>query len=443
MSARARSAAAVVVAMGALGMTGLGLSLAGLQEVPFPHSEHQGLFPLCTGCHEGIPSGDIADWYPEPGSCDGCHDGVERARVLWDVPEDRIDNVRFEHGSHAEALEDEGDPEQECASCHIPEGSGRMFVSDSIQLETCWSCHQHETDDHFDVDQACESCHVPLAETAFSRERIEAISVPPSHDTELFISEEHGRLVPGRADRCATCHVQERCTSCHVDATLVEIVALPKAPPEMDVPLAVANYPEPASHGDEGWIDAHQTQASPSDCSTCHTTDDCRSCHVGIVPAIVEALPEARVWDFQRDRPKVTSPCSLWACTPRCLPATPGRVRPAMSKRSASRATTARLAAGIMRLISCLVTPRTPSGERLNVRTAIARSNFAGSVTSRPGSRASADSVPGITTVDRSGCFVMVRRLDRGSRAVRAATSRSIVRSATACWVRSGSARTV
>ena len=38
-----------------------------------------------------------------------------------------------------------------------------MSVSDSIQVATCWSCHEHETDEHFRVDQQCESCHVPLA----------------------------------------------------------------------------------------------------------------------------------------------------------------------------------------------------------------------------------------------------------------------------------------
>ena len=72
------------------GMSAAVLSLeapiSAVQEDPFPHAAHQGLFPLCTGCHEGIPSGDEADWYPEPQSCRGCHDGVERDEVVWNAP---------------------------------------------------------------------------------------------------------------------------------------------------------------------------------------------------------------------------------------------------------------------------------------------------------------------------------------------------------------------
>ena len=293
MTGRERFPTAVLVALLAVGLTGLGVSLHGMQEEPFPHADHQGLFPLCTGCHEGIPLGDVADWYPEPDSCERCHDGVERDSVTWDRPGERIDNVAFEHVEHAEALESEGDPEQDCAACHIPEGEGRMFVSDAIQLDSCWGCHEHETDEHYDIDQACETCHIPLAETDFEQARIEAIPVPPNHEDPLFIAEEHGRAVPGRADRCATCHVQERCVACHVDVTLTEIVAVPRAAEGMFVPPQEPEYPEPSSHLDGGWIAAHQVQVEAQrECSTCHTTDDCRTCHVGIVPELVEALPE-------------------------------------------------------------------------------------------------------------------------------------------------------
>ncbi len=201
--------------------------------------------------------------------------------------------MEFEHVEHARALEAEGDPEQACATCHIPTGEGRMFVSDSIQVDTCWSCHEHQTDDHYDLEQECETCHVPLAETAFELARVEAIPVPAAHETALFLSEEHGRAAAGRADRCATCHVRERCISCHVDPTLSEIVAVPLAPGGMDLPAMESEYPEPGSHLDEGWIVAHQVQVGAQrTCSTCHTTDDCRACHVGIVPALVESLPE-------------------------------------------------------------------------------------------------------------------------------------------------------
>jgi hypothetical protein len=53
----------------------------------------------------------------------------------------------------------------------------------------------------------------------------------------------------------------------------------------------VARYPEPASHLDDGWLDAHQQQATVRECSTCHTGDDCMTCHVVSTPDLVAALP--------------------------------------------------------------------------------------------------------------------------------------------------------
>lgn len=261
------------------------------QEGPFPHAEHQGLFPLCAGCHEGIPSGDRGDWYPEPSSCAGCHDGVEREEVAWDGPTERVDNVDFDHPEHARELTAAGDTARVCASCHIPPGGGRMEVADDLQLEACWGCHAHETEDHYDVDASCETCHVPLASTSFDLPRIEALPTPSSHDVDDFVLDVHGSLAPGRTDVCATCHTRERCVSCHVDSGVEEIEALPEAPPGMRLPDAEAEYPEPASHEDAGWLELHQRDAAVGACSTCHTSNDCRVCHVSSVPDLVAALP--------------------------------------------------------------------------------------------------------------------------------------------------------
>ena len=284
------------VAVALAGVFTAGAMLAGppadaLQEDAFPHVEHQGLFPLCTGCHEGIPAGDAAEWYPEPASCAGCHDGVDRDEVSWSGPSSRIDNVEFDHAEHATELESEGDPAQACAECHIASGGGRMEVAAEIQVANCWSCHAHETDDHYDVAAECESCHLPLASTGFVTDRIASLPKPASHESGQFVAEDHGSLASGRSDRCATCHTQERCVSCHVDTELDAIAALPRAPASMDLPPMVAVYPEPASHVDDGWLSAHQVQAEVRECSTCHTTNDCRTCHIANVPDLVSSLP--------------------------------------------------------------------------------------------------------------------------------------------------------
>lgn len=268
----------------------LAVSATGVQEGGFPHERHAGLFPLCAGCHQGIEAGDTPT-YPDPVLCGRCHDGVTVAEVSWQGRSRPRSNVVFDHTEHAASLRGAGDPTQSCEACHSAAPDRRMSVDARAELDTCWSCHAHRTDEHFDVASECETCHVPLVESGFGLARLEALPRPASHDDPLFIAEEHGRAAPGHADRCATCHTADRCAACHVDATILEIAAIPRAPAGMELPAARVVYPPPASHVDEGWLDEHKLQVPVRECSTCHTQDDCRSCHVGVVPGIVEALP--------------------------------------------------------------------------------------------------------------------------------------------------------
>lgn len=264
--------------------------IAAEQESPFPHADHQGLFPLCTGCHAGVPSGDLASWYPDPASCASCHDGVRRPGVAWNGPSSRVDNVSFDHPDHARTLDESGDAAVQCASCHVAPGGGRMDVSADLQVATCWACHAHSTDDHYDPGATCTTCHVPLASTRFDRLRIEALPKPASHEADGFVLEGHGALAPGREGLCATCHTQERCTTCHLDPGLPSIAAMPTAPPEMELPEVTAHYPEPVSHTELDWPAAHADVRAAAECSTCHTADDCRSCHLESEPEIVGRL---------------------------------------------------------------------------------------------------------------------------------------------------------
>ncbi|MDH5588961.1 MAG: cytochrome c3 family protein [Gemmatimonadota bacterium] len=274
----------------------LGVGVAGgvraLQEDRFPHERHQGLFPLCTGCHQGIPASDEADYYPSPEACARCHDGDQEERVEWSPPVAVADNVTFSHAEHARSLEREGDPAQVCEGCHSEPGRGRMSVSEGIQLGQCWSCHEHRSTDH-QVDADCTTCHVPLAESRFTRLQIEDIPVPADHEIPGFLSEEHGRRASTEGARCATCHTQDRCAACHVDADRGEIQAIPAAPAQMELPPAVAHYNEPSSHEDAAWLENHRSAAgtAAAECVTCHTSDDCRACHVAPVPGAVAGLP--------------------------------------------------------------------------------------------------------------------------------------------------------
>ncbi|HSH76128.1 MAG TPA: hypothetical protein VLA09_10635 [Longimicrobiales bacterium] len=272
----------------------MGAAVAGTraeQVSPFPHEDHQGLFPVCTGCHEGVEGGVAETVYPEPASCRNCHDGIREETVTWEGASRAPSNVTFDHMVHAAELREAGDAPQSCESCHSSDPGTRMSVDASEELETCWGCHAHETGDHFAPAASCETCHVPLASTGFGLARIEALPQPASHGSELFLPEEHGPMAQGYADRCSTCHTADRCLVCHVDGTLVEITAIPAAPGTMVLPEREAEYPTPSSHVDDGWLNAHKLQVSVRECSTCHTRDDCRTCHVGIVPTAVEELP--------------------------------------------------------------------------------------------------------------------------------------------------------
>lgn len=288
MTGAQRIGLAVLVPVVSAALAGVGMSVRALQEQPFPHEDHQGLFPLCTGCHEGVPEGDESDYYPQPASCAGCHDGVREEVVTWDGPTDRVGNVTYDHAVHSGEVAAAGDPVQDCASCHIAEGGGRMAVADMVPLEGCWSCHE-AADHHVDAD--CAVCHEPLAETAFDRARIEALPVPADHESAAFLDREHGRLVTEDGARCATCHTQQRCTSCHVDTDRDVIADFPAAPPGMELPPAVAHYNEPSTHLGEQWLTLHGVDASRQECATCHTSEDCTSCHVQPAPTAVASLP--------------------------------------------------------------------------------------------------------------------------------------------------------
>jgi hypothetical protein len=283
-----RQVALTVTGLAILGTAGAAVGASFQESVGFPHERHQGLFPLCTGCHEGIAQGNPADYYPEPSACTQCHDGQQQQTVAWTPPADRVTNLKFEHLTHAMILGQEEDLAQYCAECHIRPGGERMAVESEIQFETCWQCHAG-TDHQNDAE--CVTCHIPLAESGFSRATIESFVPPADHGDPVFLAEQHGLAAGENPQRCATCHTADRCVACHVDAGRPEIEAMAFAPEDMELPPAGARYPVPATHEDEGWLAEHGTQASRDACATCHTQNDCSACHVAPLLEAIETIP--------------------------------------------------------------------------------------------------------------------------------------------------------
>jgi hypothetical protein len=243
----------------------------------FPHREHAGLFPLCIGCHAGIPEGNEAEYYPDPASCLSCHDGERVAPVVWTGPARPITNLRFEHVAHGAHLAAEGQV-LDCSECHTQPGADRMAVERGVP-QRCFGCHTHQAMDHF-VDAECATCHLPLAQTRLPLARMIDFPVPVTHEHAAFLAELHGELAAAEPATCATCHTRDQCASCHVDVPGVPVLAqIPAAPQGMTVPAQRAEYPLPASHREPGWLERHGTAAVTGSCSTCHTRESCTSCH--------------------------------------------------------------------------------------------------------------------------------------------------------------------
>jgi hypothetical protein len=256
----------------------------------FPHDQHAGLFPLCIGCHEGIPTGDVAEFYPDPQVCAGCHDGERERRVEWTGPTRPITNLDFDHPTHQAEMQRHEGRELDCSECHTRAGEPRMAVR-LASARRCIACHAHAAQDHF-VDADCATCHLPLAETRFAAARVAALPRPPSHDLPHFLTDVHGSLARTETERCATCHTRELCASCHVEVQRVaEIGRIPPAGPAVGLPAFTARYPLPISHLQPGWEEEHGAVASVAACATCHTRESCLSCHTDRIPRVVAQHP--------------------------------------------------------------------------------------------------------------------------------------------------------
>lgn len=258
----------------------------GLQE-NFPHEDHAGLFPLCSGCHAGIESGDPATAMPEAALCGRCHDGEELETVDWEPPGAAPSLLVFDHQVHDSiAVEDA----LGCAGCHGEPGAPRMAVREA-SAETCLGCHAHEAPDHL-AGASCGDCHRPVADLQAPLARALGFPEPASHDAEEFLAETHGSLAAADPVACATCHTRERCTSCHVATDPDGVIAAVPASPAAPLPPVAATYPEPADH-DEDWLVRHGQDAGVESCGACHARESCTSCHQASTPPAAASMVSA------------------------------------------------------------------------------------------------------------------------------------------------------
>ena len=260
----------------------------------FPHARHEGLFPLCAGCHVGIETGATEDVYPAPSTCTSCHDGVREAIVEWSGPNPEPSNLVFSHPDHEASTVEVGES-TDCVTCHQEaEAEVRMAVA-GPRSDTCLTCHAHEAPQHLAFQSDCVACHAPIWEaTDLSLARVEAFPQPDDHGSSNFLLE-HGRFDTFSEATCATCHARESCERCHANAGALPAIASLERDARVASFMhgAAAEYPVPAEHQTLDWAWNHPVTGDDeiAYCANCHTQPSCTACHVERVNARVGQLP--------------------------------------------------------------------------------------------------------------------------------------------------------
>lgn len=261
---------------------------------PFPHLEHEGVFPTCIGCHIGIQTGERDDYYPPPSDCANCHDGTTEERVEWTGPVRAASNLNFDHVRHVTLVQASGDSTA-CASCHQQADRTERMAVGRPRPETCIECHAHEASMHLAEAAECLTCHLPtVGATQMTIAQIGDFPTLPNHEADDFLTT-HGSLPGAGEGTCAVCHARESCERCHLNATAVP--AISRLAPDSRFATLVrerdAEYPVPESHGSDSWSWSHAAQATAAStsCSNCHAQPSCQACHGSAQIAAIRALP--------------------------------------------------------------------------------------------------------------------------------------------------------
>src|SRR5512138_42863 len=194
---------------------------------------------------------------------------------------------------------------------------------------TCAGCHSGimsgEAAKAFPAQETCAACHNGRdeREVRWSGPTHRPTNVVFSHTTHEMRSTEAG--APARCVNChatgsdtAWMHVRAAsgggCVTCHTNATsehLAETAACktchrPLAESRELTAAAIGAFPKPRSHGNADFASNHspKSDASVTQCATCHTRESCARCHANApqVRAIARLEPDARVAELMRGR---------------------------------------------------------------------------------------------------------------------------------------------
>lgn len=215
----------------------------------------------CMSCHAQKTETHLAATM----SCNRCHVPLTRARAI------ALDDVaRFPK------------PEWHGAADFLAEhGRGSL-----ARNATCGVCHARET---------CERCHANADRlpqiTALERDpRVAALEsgktaryyAPISHSRDDWTAS-HADDAAARTEWCANCHVQSSCSGCHPAGTARPIIArLPAVPMRVAGKLNVTRVARRVHAADMVTSHGSLAAANRGECTQCHTTQKCASCHAGM-----------------------------------------------------------------------------------------------------------------------------------------------------------------
>src|ERR1039458_3676037 len=248
------------------------------QRDTFPHERHSRLFPSCTGCHQGIVSGEAARVLPAASQCAACHDGKAQRLVNWEPPAPRGPGLlAFSHPAHVATSGRDG----ACETSHSAGEPARWMNVARAAPEKCFPCHDAKS--HYADDNKCSTCHRTLATaTALSDRRVAALPKPASHARADFVST-HGGAAGAASPTCATCHARESCERCHANAARLQPIAALARDARVARLVAGKAIPAPADHRRAEFVLEHGStaRASAARCAACHSRPSCATCHTG------------------------------------------------------------------------------------------------------------------------------------------------------------------
>ncbi len=259
-----------------------------VQDVPFPHAAHQGLFPDCAACHAGIPSEDKATIFSVTAKdCAGCHDGDTMPEIEWAEPAFPAGNLKFSHEIHV------GENGMKCGDCHQAGGSTDRMDVVLPKPEICMDCHGEGP--HTSSVNECRTCHDPIAQAPqVPASAIAGYPRPADHGKAGFLFT-HGIEAEVNTERCAVCHARESCKRCHLNAD--RVAAIGKLASDSRFASLTegkpGSWPAPPSHLSSDWVERHGAAARTkiTECANCHLRGSCAGCHGEKPPMDLSALP--------------------------------------------------------------------------------------------------------------------------------------------------------